>query len=91
MYLLDYIPQIAEFLSLTYFAVQTDRYIKKRRLRAIVYGGLALLNLMAFIVANTQFQALQEHDQAVAMSADCITDTECEQLELAPAESEAEE
>ena len=86
MYLLDYIPQIAEFLSLTYFAVQTDRYIKKRRLRAIVYGGLALLNVVAIIVSNTQFKAIEEHDQAVALTADCVTDWECEQLELAQGE-----
>lgn len=81
MFVLDYIPQIAEFLSLTYFAVQTDRYIKKRRLRAVVYGGLAFISLSALIVSNTQFKAIEESDR-LAMVADCMTDWECEQLEL---------
>ena len=81
--ILDFLPMVFCGLAVVYFAVQTDRYIKKRRLRAIVYGGLALLNLMAFFVANTQFQALQEHDlqQSQVLSADCTTDWECEQLE----------
>lgn len=86
--LLDYLPMVFCGLAIVYFAFQMVRWAERGRLRWIVYGLFACLGVWAFFVAQIQVQALQEHDQSVAMSADCVTDWECEQLALAQSESE---
>ena len=89
--ILDFLPMVFCGLVVVYFAFQMVRWAERGRLRCIVYGLIACLGVWALSVAQIQAQALQEHDQAVALSADCTTDQECEQLEPAQSESEAEE
>ena len=84
--ILDYLPLTFCVLAAAYFALQMVRWAERGKLRWVVYGVFACLGVWAFFVTQIQVQALQEHDQAVALTADCITDWECEQLELAQGE-----
>ena len=79
--LLDFLPMVFCGLAVVYFAFQMVRWAERGRWRGVVYGLLACLGVWALFVAKIQVQALQAHDQAVVMSADCTTDRECEQLE----------
>ena len=82
--ILDFLPMVFCGLAIVYFAFQMVRWAERGRLRCIVYGLIACLGVWALFVAQIQVQALQEHDQALSM--DCITDRECEQLEMQQAE-----
>lgn len=84
--ILDYLPQAFSGIASLYFAFRMLRWAERGKYRWIVYGLFACLGVWAFFVAGIQVEALHLHDQAVAVSADCVTDWECEQLE-----SEAEE
>ena len=86
--ILDYVPLVATTLAAIYNAVQMVRWAERGRLRWIVYGLIACLGVLATIVANIQIEALQLHDlqQSQVLSAGCMTDWECEQLELAQGE-----
>ena len=86
--LLDYVPLVAATLATIYNAVQMVRWAEKGKYRWVVYGLTACLGVLATIVANIQIEALQLHDlqQSQVLSADCSTDWECEQLELAQGE-----
>ena len=86
--LLDYVPLVAATLATIYNAVQMVRWAEKGKYRWVVYGLTAFLGVLATIVANIQIEALQLHDlqQSQVLSADCVTDWECEQLELAQGE-----
>ena len=88
--ILDYVPLVVATLATIYNAVQMVRWAERGRLRWIVYGLIACLGVLATIVANIQVEALQAHDlqQSQTLSADCSTDWECEQLELAQSEAE---
>lgn len=79
--ILDYLPQVFSTLSTLYFAFQMLRWAECGKYRWIVYGLLACLGVWSFFIAQIQIEALQLHDQAAAMSADCMNDWECEQLE----------
>lgn len=78
---LDYLPMAFCGVAVVYFAFQMVRWAERGKYRWIVYGLLACLGVWAFFVAQIQIQALQEHDQAKALTADCTTDYECEKLE----------
>ena len=86
--LLDYVPLVVACVATIYNAVQMVRWAERGKLRWIVYGLLACLGVWAFFVAHIQVEALQLHDlqQSQVLSADCATDWECEQLELARTE-----
>ena len=86
--LLDYVPLVVATLATIYNGWQMVRWAERGRLRWIVYGLIACLGVLATIVANIQVEALQAHDlqQSQTLSADCSTDWECEQLELAQSE-----
>lgn len=84
--ILDFLPMVFCGLAVVYFAFQMVRWAERGRLRGVVYGLIACLGVWALFVAQIQVQALQEHDRAVAMSADCTTDLECEPLEMQQAE-----
>lgn len=79
--ILDYLPMVFCGLSVVYFAFQMVRWAGRGKYRWIVYALFACLGVWAFFVAQIQVQALQEHDQAVVLSADCVTAWECEQEE----------
>ena len=86
--ILDYVPLVVATLATIYNGWQMVRWAERGRLRWIVYGLIACLGVLATIVANIQIEALQAHDlqQSQTLSADCMTDWECEQLELAQGE-----
>ena len=86
--LLDYVPLVVATLATIYNAVQMVRWAERGKLRWVVYGLTACLGVLATTVANIQIEALQLHDlqQSQTLSADCVTDWECEQLELAQSE-----
>ena len=86
--ILDYVPLVVATLATIYNGWQMVRWAERGRLRWIVYGLIACLGVLATIVANIQIEALQSHDlqQSQVLSADCMTDWECEQLELAQSE-----
>ena len=88
--LLDYVPLVVACVATIYNGWQMVRWAERGRLRWIVYGLIACLGVLATIVANIQVEALQAHDlqQSQTLSADCSTDWECEQLELAQSEAE---
>ena len=88
--ILDYVPLVVATLATIYNGWQMVRWAERGRLRWIVYGLIACLGVLATIVANIQVEALQAHDlqQSQTLSADCSTDWECEQLELAQSEAE---
>lgn len=88
--ILDYLPQVFSVLATLYFALQMVRWAERGKYRWIVYGLLACLGVWSFFVAQVQVEALQLHDlqQSQTLSADCMTDWECEQLELAQSETE---
>lgn len=79
--ILDYVPFIVASVATVYNAWQMVRWAERGKYRWIVYGLLACLGVLATIVANIQIEALQLHDlqQAQTLSADCMTDWECEQ------------
>ena len=86
--LLDYVPLVATTLATIYNAVQMVRWAEKGKYRWVVYGLTACLGVLGSSVAKIQIEALQAHDsqQSQVLSADCVTDWECEQLELAQSE-----
>ena len=86
--ILDYLPMVFCGLAVVYFAFQMVRWAERGRLRCVVYGLLACFGVWALFIAKIQVQALQLHDlqQSQTLSADCMTDLECEQLEMQPAE-----
>ena len=86
--ILDYVPLVVASVATIYNAVQMVRWAEKGKYRWVVYGLTACLGVLATIVANIQIEALQAHDlqQSQVLSADCATDWECEQLELAQGE-----
>lgn len=86
--ILDFLPMVFCGLTVAYFAFQMVRWAECGKLRWIVYGLFACFGVWTFFVAQIQVQALQEHDlqQSHSQSADCSTDWECEQLELAQGE-----
>ena len=86
--ILDYVPLVVASVATIYNAVQMVRWAERGKLRWIVYGLLACLGVWAFFVAQIQVEALQAHDlqQSQTLSADCMTDWECERLELAQGE-----
>ena len=86
--ILDYLPQVFISLAVIYFAFQMLRWAERGKYRGGVYGLLACLGVWAFFVAQIQVEALQSHDlqQSQVLSADCMTDRECERLELAQGE-----
>ena len=86
--LLDYVPLVVATLATIYNAVQMVRWAERGKLRWVVYGLTACLGVLATTVANIQIEALQLHDlqQSQTLSADCMTDWECERLELAHTE-----
>lgn len=84
--ILDFLPMVFCGLAVVYFALQMVRWAERGKLRWTVYALFACLGVWAFIAAKIQVEALRLHDQAVAMSADCVTDRECELLELAQGE-----
>lgn len=88
--ILDYVPLIVAGLATVYSAVQMVRWAERGKYRWIVYGIIACLGVLGATVANIQIEALQMHDkqQSQVLSADCSTDWECEQLELAQSEAE---
>ena len=88
--ILDYVPLVVASVATIYNGWQMVRWAERGRLRWIVYGLIACLGVLATIVANIQVEALQAHDlqQSQVLSADCMTDWECEQLELAQSEAE---
>ena len=86
--ILDYVPFIVASVATIYNAVQMVRWAERGKLRWIVYGLIACLGVLGSSVAKIQIEALQLHDlqQSQTLSADCMTDWECEQLELAQSE-----
>lgn len=89
--ILDFLPMVFCGLTVAYFAFQMVRWAERGRLRWVVYGVIACLGVWAFFVAQIQVEALQMYDdlqQSQVLSADCTTDYECEQLELAQSEAE---
>lgn len=86
--ILDYVPLIVASVATVYSAVQMVRWAERGKYRWIIYGLIACLGVLGATVANIQIEALQMHDlqQSQVLSADCTTDYECEQLELAQAE-----
>ena len=86
--ILDYVPFIVTCVATIYNALQMVRWVERGKLRWVVYGLTACLGVLATTVANIQVEALQAHDlqQSQVLSADCATDWECEQLELAQGE-----
>ena len=86
--ILDYLPMVFCGLAVVYFAFQMVRWAERGRLRCVVYGLLACVGVWALFVAQIQVEALQLHDlqQSQTLSADCMTDWECEQLEMQQAE-----
>lgn len=81
--ILDYLPQVFSGIATLYFAFQMLRWAERGKYRWIVYGLLACLGVWAFFVAQIQVEALQMYDlqQSQGLSADCMTDLECELLE----------
>lgn len=81
--ILDYVPFIVASVATIYNAWQMVRWAERGRYRFFVYGVAFVLSVLATIVANIQIEALQAHDlqQSQTLSADCMTDWECEQLE----------
>ena len=88
--ILDYVPLIVAIVATIYNAWQMVRWAERGKYRWVVYGLLACLGVLATIVANIQIEALQLHDamNEQALTLDCTTDWECEQLELAQSETE---
>lgn len=88
--LLDYVPFIIASVATVYNAWQMVRWAERGKYRWVVYGLLACLSVLGATVAKIQIEALQAHDlqQSQVLSADCTTDYECEQLELAQSETE---
>lgn len=84
--ILDYLPMVFCGVAVVYFAFQMVKWAERGKYRWIVYGLFACLGVWAITIAKIQIEALQEHDQAMALTADCTTDWECEQLELAQGE-----
>ena len=86
--ILDYVPLVVATLATIYNGWQMVRWAERGRLRWIVYGLIACLGVLGSSVAKIQIEALQLHDlqQSQVLSADCSTDWECEQLELAQSE-----
>lgn len=86
--LLDYVPFIVACVATVYSAVQMVRWAERGKYRWIVYGLIACLGVLGATVAHIQIEALRMHDlqQSQVLTADCSTDYECEQLELAQGE-----
>ena len=86
--ILDYVPFIVASVATIYNGWQMVRWAERGKLRWIVYGLIACLGVLGSSVAKIQIEALQLHDlqQSQTLSADCMTDWECEQLELAQSE-----
>ena len=86
--ILDYVPLVVASVATIYNGWQMVRWAERGRLRWIVYGLIACLGVLGSSVAKIQIEALQAHDsqQSQVLSADCVTDWECEQLELAQSE-----
>jgi len=83
--ILDYVPLIVASVATVYNALQMVRWAERGKYRCFVYGVAFVLSVLATIVANIQIEALQMHDLQ-ALSVDCVTDWECEQLALAQGE-----
>ena len=86
--LLDYVPLVVACVETIYNAVQMVRWAEKGKYRCFLYGVIACLGVLGSSVSKIQIEALQLHDlqQSQTLSADCMTDWECEQLELAQSE-----
>jgi len=87
--ILDYVPFVVASLATAYSGWQMVRWAERGKYRCFLYGAAFALSVLATIVANIQIEALQMHDlqQSQVLSADCTTDYECEQLELAQGEN----
>ena len=81
--ILDFLPMVFCGLAVVYSAFQMVLWAERGRLRWIVYGLIVCLGVWALFVAQIQVEALQLHDlqQSQTLSADCMTDWECEQAE----------
>ena len=88
--LLDYVPLVVASVATIYNGWQMVRWAEKGKYRCFLYGLTACLGVLATIVANIQIEALQLHDlqQSQVLTVGCMTDWECEQLELAQSEAE---
>ena len=86
--ILDYVPLVVACVATIYNGWQMVRWAEKGKYRCFLYGIIACLGVLGSSVAKIQIGALQAHDlqQSQVLSADCMTDWECEQLELARTE-----
>lgn len=88
IFILDYAPVLFSAVATSYAlhrALACEELTLLRRLVFVLSVGFGLLSLAISVM---QVEAL--HDQALqqsqVLSADCMTDEECEQLELAQSE-----
>jgi len=90
---LDYFPLTFSAIATLYSFAQAWRWADSGNHRWMLYGWLACFGICTITIALVQVEALHLHDlqQSQTLSADCMTDYECEQLELAQGEAEDNE
>lgn len=79
---LDYVPFIFSVVVTLYSAVQMARWAERGKYRWLVYAQIACLGVWSSVISHVQVEALRAYDTTQDLSADCITDYECEQLEM---------